>query len=1056
MNMANDKKKFTESTRLRPCVVCGNITGHCKTQDGDRGDTLHYCHNHPSKPQGPIAEYYWTAAGGAWGIFSSEKPKYQGESTRSKAPNREVKLANPSDRDAAFRAYMSKLTLHPDDRDDIHRRGVSDTEIEAWGVVSIAGKEPGYLCPCYNPEGAIVGAQWRLRNIEEVGEDGEVIKKPRYKWVSWIGGGSKNGDEIPLAVHRPIGVTPSGIAVCEGTGAKSFILAQRSGMVAIGAGSDSQFVSSPEHWKAYLARLSGELNVKTLTFYPDAGSVSNDSVMGKYRQWFAAVAELGYEIQVAWWGQMAKGESPDPDELAAADDVRLISVEEFEAMGNPENTIGEIPWKCLSSHLNQLGAWKTQELGKNGAEMVKAESLFEDMKSNPNIKYNGERMAQANGEQAAHPLYSFSVFDPMMNVDFTVTKMIESPDGGMIEFKVIQSQGARIKTIAALIKSTDTTKVDKFVDAMKKAIGRNIVCNLKPQHLQALLQNRTAKYQIAGGKTFKLAPRTGRQDDGYFVFEHIQFNPQGEVCTEDESGWLFNRDLGIDEQVVSPQIAKQDKSAIGSLINAAAAYYSPETFPLALMVLGYGAASVHRDQIMEVNGSFPQINTFGDPGGGKTLAATMACALFATDRAPITQFSESVIYETVKSIGSLLLLVDDPLKKERRGGVVGDKVDNFVWAMYGGSARKVRGNEQKPKTNVIITSNKAIGEGSQAIESRMIKISFPVKKFNDSAKHDLSDAIRYASGGLSQLIGMKFDNEAIRESTRNLTPHLSGAHARLTTNYAILVHYTQRLCDLAGYKFDAMAYCIKHLCPAANVFDSDKDSLTDFLEKLATMKAEGKIGEWNMTQITKAYKPYLAIQLHSVWPIFEKEYQVNYSRQSIEALILERGGSTNVPQRFVKSKDVWVDYQKALNQFAMGTGKLGPDDVQIEPTKPKKLGQSRCVLIPSPIVDAAIGGENATDTNYSDNNSPSWEPPVVEVEQAPIAHNEIKAGEIATIAVDHPEADLESGDDVIVESVQQDEKSGVWFAVVRSDNEKDPISVWLSELTIHRSDPIDL
>lgn len=1043
MNYARSQssQKFKGTTTKSACVICNNTSGHCKTKDGDRGDLLHYCHNNVAKPQGAINGYWWTSAAGTWGVFSTEKPKYQGasiESSRSRNPHSKPKMPNYSiDRHEAFKAYMQPLTLHPDDRADLLRRCITESEIASWGVVSIEGNEPGCIVPCYAPNGQIVGAQWRLRG---------VTKGTRYKWVNWLGGGSKNGEELPLTVHRPIGITPTGIAVCEGIGAKSFILAQRSGMVTIGAGTASQFTSSLGHWESYLSELSIELNTKKLTFYPDAGAVRNESVCGQYGQWFEAIEELGYEIKIAWWGQTEKGESPDPDQLTSATEIELISVDEFLAM-SPKNAIGEIPWECLSSHLEQLGFWKTQELGKNEAEQAKVDSLIEEMKVNPNIKYSGSRSVQGTEKQDGYTLHTFSVFNPLMNLDFHVTKMIESPDGGMIELKVRQKQGDRVKTQKALIKSTDTTKVDTFVNALKKAIGRNLVCNLKPPHLQALLQNRTAQYQISGGKTFRLAPRTGRQDDGFWVFENTQFNPKGEVCTEDESLWMFNPSLGVDEQVVSPKIAPQNKDALLNLIKAAQKYYHAETFPLALMTIGYGVATVHRDYIYEAYSSLPQMNVFGDAGGGKTLAAIMASSLFGTHIAPVSRFTESVIFETVKSIGSLLLVIDDPLKKERRGGDLAVKVDNFVWDMYGTNARKVRGNEQKPHTNVIITSNKAIGEDTAAIESRLIKVSFPKREFNQFGRHAVSDAIAGATGGLGQLIGMKFDNQAIKKVALQLTPHLTGAHARLTDSYAILTHYTQRLCDLAGFEFNALEYCINNLCPKANTFESDKCSLTDFLEKLATLRTKGVVGEWDVSQVKKrGHKSYLAINMVSVWPIFEREYpHVNYSRQSIEALISERGGINNSSQKFIKDKAVWMDYQRALNQYRMAGGQ-GSGDKSLEPIKPSKTSTARCSLIPTAIVDEAIGGEDATTTNYSDNASPSWESTPPTAEETTPTPDEVKVGDYATVRVNLPEVELKAGDRVAIIEVQQDQESGGWFAIARSDNQGKRFSLWLNDL----------
>lgn len=305
MNMAPINRRFTPTSKKNPCPICGNVTGHCKTKDGDRGDTLVYCHNHAANPGQAINGHEWLKQAEGWGVFA---PIASGE-----------KYLSANDRDAAFRKFIASRKLAPEDRADLKRRGLSDEEIAAWDVVSFGGKAPGYLCPCYNPDGLIVGAQWRLR---EAG-DGS-----RYKWVSWIEGGSKFEGELPLTVQRPVGQAAAGIAVVEGIGPKSFILAQRSGMATIGAGSDSQFISSSRHWRNYLRALCAELNTNTLHFYPDSGAVQNASVLGKYRQWFEFVADLGYEVKVAWWGQVAKG--ADADELDDSTVIQLISVAEFE------------------------------------------------------------------------------------------------------------------------------------------------------------------------------------------------------------------------------------------------------------------------------------------------------------------------------------------------------------------------------------------------------------------------------------------------------------------------------------------------------------------------------------------------------------------------------------------------------------------------------------------------------------------------------------------------------------------------------------------------------
>jgi hypothetical protein len=215
------------------------------------------------------------------------------------------------------------------------------------------------------------------------------------------------------------------------------------------------------------------------------------------------------------------------------------------------------------------------------------------------------------------------------------------------------------------------------------------------------------------------------------------------------------------------------------------------------------------------------------------------------------------------------------------------------------------------------------------------------------------------------------------------------------------------------------------------------------------------VGEWNITQVTKEHKPFLAIQLHSIWPLFESRFQVNYSRQSIEGLIRDRGGITGTNQRFVKTKDAWKDYEKALNQYEMGTGKLNPDDTPIKPEKPRKAAVSKCAMIPASVMDLTIGTpsqpvDNSISDNFSEYESPAWEPIVVE---NPVNPEDIQPGTIATLMTDYPDLDLVAGDEVEVVGKQQSD-NGKWFASVFNDPEK-RFSVWIDELQVHKPEEFE-
>ena len=143
-------QNFQPTSKSEPCVICGNTSGYCKSTIGARGDVLHYCHNHSTNPVGFVDGHKYLKSVGEWGIFvlpDSEPRQTQPRSVTQKPVSKNIS-STPEERDAEFRSFMSGKTLHPDDRGDLHRRGITDEQIAGWGIVSIeGGKQPGYLVP---------------------------------------------------------------------------------------------------------------------------------------------------------------------------------------------------------------------------------------------------------------------------------------------------------------------------------------------------------------------------------------------------------------------------------------------------------------------------------------------------------------------------------------------------------------------------------------------------------------------------------------------------------------------------------------------------------------------------------------------------------------------------------------------------------------------------------------------------------------------------------------------------------------------------------------------
>lgn len=354
-------KKFIPTRKTDPCALCGDITGKCRTTESVR-----LCMTLTETVPVPGFKFLGRTKDSLWGKWiadtgqdwtEQQRQAWQRELNRRQSAESQhpsLSLA-ASDRDKYYRHLLDQLSLHSDDQADLHRRGLSDEQIEHWGVKSVEQWQPldrelshtlpgvslsgrslitsgaGYLCPIRDVEGQIVGFQLRLRDSASGG---------RYRWLTSATQKRPDGPsphlphgELPLAVHRPLSLSRSAIALVEGVGAKPFILAQRQGVVTIGA-AGGQFASSPATLKHTLEVLAAELDSRTIEFYPDAGAILNRQVLRQYRATWKLLRQWGYEIQILWWGQETKS-SPDIDELEDFSQLQPITIAQFETIARP-------------------------------------------------------------------------------------------------------------------------------------------------------------------------------------------------------------------------------------------------------------------------------------------------------------------------------------------------------------------------------------------------------------------------------------------------------------------------------------------------------------------------------------------------------------------------------------------------------------------------------------------------------------------------------------------------------------------------------------------------
>ncbi len=262
------------------------------------------------------------------------------------------------ERDRQYRELLNQLTLHPDDRADLLRRGFTNEQIDLAGFKSIERyqtlqsqfsellpgisrgnrliiRDEGYLCPVRNADGLIVACQVRLRALPS-GESN------RYRWLSGNGqtlhlypSGCKSEGELPLPVFRPQG-KPEGIALAEGTGVKPFRVSQQLNLFTIGA-AGGQWASSPQFFRLSLEKAELEVQTKEIKIFPDAGDILNPSVMRRWQKVISLLEEWGWSVAIGWWGQVDKSH-PDIDELTDYSKVESISPEKFLAKASVKPT----------------------------------------------------------------------------------------------------------------------------------------------------------------------------------------------------------------------------------------------------------------------------------------------------------------------------------------------------------------------------------------------------------------------------------------------------------------------------------------------------------------------------------------------------------------------------------------------------------------------------------------------------------------------------------------------------------------------------------------------
>lgn len=538
-------------------------------------------------------------------------------------------------------------------------------------------------------------------------------------------------------------------------------------------------------------------------------------------------------------------------------------------------------------------------------------------------------------------------FKPRCDFDFEIMGEVASADGGALVMNVKRVDLPYERQV--IIAATEIVTRQKFETALTTAFGTQCIVNLKDSELKALLRVRRDEYlRSRRGKVYKLIDRYGVQSDGTWVFgDEFQVLPDGKVTNKRETDWTFNPNLGKEDFIPSPQLAHQNGLAgLRSLMMASQEFFR-ENFPQVALAIGWTIAGLHRQAYHHIEHHFPLLNLHGEAGSGKTMAMETALSLVSTnwgEQGILSRATTSALYEHGSKTSSLPFCWDDP----PRDGI--KNFDELLKSWFNGKPRRVRGNEQTPRSPLALTTNHVAGSEHSAAWSRIVRLPFRKLGTNNVAYQALRTAQTTASSSFVELLKWKYDPSAVGTLERELLFHLPNAHPRIAKSLALVVVYAQQAVDACGIDLNLKDWAIANICPLENGEEDSGDSLKDFLDKVGALEAQSLVGDWNK-QITsdRDGNKWVALYISDIWPVLDHQYSPStYDKKALAPLVAAAGGKVGAVAKFNVSKDETLAYYRALlNPRTDNEGN------PIDPVPPRKITK-KCWFIPIALFEDPI------------------------------------------------------------------------------------------------------
>ena len=357
----------------RACPVCGGERKDCRSLDLPNGITQYHCRTDNPNPDFELKKpdqlgfgiYFERAILDAQSQQQKEDWIRQRQAEKKAREEREAKEyaeGLPVElRDREFRKLLSQLSLNPNHRADLERRGLTPEQIEKgmfrsvskdgtflhtpisqylpgawdWGK-SFKSPVDGYLCPILNDNGLIIGCQVRV--------DGGG-----YVWLKTKKSSHLQNGELPITAHITEG--DKNLRLAEGI-LKPYIAHCRRGQTYLGA-AGGNLASSPQQLKQSIGHIKAAQYIEKIILCPDAGSRANKNVLRQYRAIAKLLKSWGLTLWVEVWGQSDNKGNCDVDEIDPNTETKIIPFSEWDIEASKPKAKVPQPIELLAQRLQK-------------------------------------------------------------------------------------------------------------------------------------------------------------------------------------------------------------------------------------------------------------------------------------------------------------------------------------------------------------------------------------------------------------------------------------------------------------------------------------------------------------------------------------------------------------------------------------------------------------------------------------------------------------------------------------------------------------------------------